>query len=933
MTLRFRCTAGSVGKMPGIKHRIRFAALQSAALVAVTVAACAVISAMVYGYRYSMQAMLIDGLLLFPLVATLLLAARWRWMVAGTTLALGFFGILAHAIKNDQLGVPLMAADLAPLWQLLNILPGWRWWVAWAAVILVVGFILAPLWPRKGGLRWLLPVPLIVIGWSLIGGGVARMGFADAEEPREVGGLAFLSDDIAVALQRGGGGPSHDEVVQALASLSPPRPSAQLVSRRNVYMVLLETTWDPLQLKGYQFSRDPWDARFRRLWEMGSRSHILSPSFGGATANAEFEALCGMPASSSRVLFEGGLKRPLHCLPRLLRDAGYTTMASHPYKSNFWGREAAYQHAGFEAYFPIDAYELDDMDGMFLSDYSSYRQVLDRQDSASPPLFSYVVSLSSHYPFQRNTSARPDVLTVTPADGLLGEYANALAWSTSAFMDYLEHVLSRDPTALVVAFGDHAPVLGSQPNPYVKAGLRGSDEGDDLAALSRSPLLVIDGEHGPKAMGDIPLYELPNALLSLLQPDVRLHAGIFDAVKGRPRTFLGRTLIPGDATRQDESAQWLTCHPGNESCKRSHDVLKDMRTVRRDLAEGRGHTLALIAQPVLQAVNMQISRPFPACALSVKAWGPNGAMAGQPFNPQASGNSAFWFSVDEARGELKIEVAGEVSDLLVVGKTASASFKSPAFLSQPGQYPVRAFCSDMTPWEIGQFIVTAEASKPSLAAVVSDPGDEACHIAVNDWGPKATVQGAGFNVQADGSSAFWFSLSAVTGHPVLNIGEQVVQLEVSGNRASARLPDERLLHQPGRHPLTLQCAGQPGVPIGEFIVDAAAGVVQQSAGPAADQRRCAVEVASWGPQSTTVGTPFNQQPDGSSALWLKSPQATAISSIEIGNTVALVHAGSDMVSAEFKDPGFIEKSGRYPIRAVCHDGTPSNELGQFIVTD
>lgn len=109
--------------------------------------------------------------------------------------------------------------------------------------------------------------------------------------------------------------------------------------------------------------------------------------------------------------------------------------------------------------------------------------------------------------------------------------------------------------------------------------------------------------------------------------------------------------------------------------------------------------------------------------------------------------------------------------------------------------------------------------------------------------------------------------------------------------------------------------------------------MQQSAGPAADQRRCAVEVASWGPQSTTVGIPFNQQPDGSSALWLKSPQATAISTIEIGNTVALVHAGSDMVSAEFKDPGFIEKSGSYPIRAVCHDGTPSNELGQFIVTD
>lgn len=822
------------------------ALLRGVLLAAAAVLLYAAIAAFWFGYRYSPLAMLLDGLLLLPLTTSLMLLARWRWAVVASTLAVGFFCLLTHAIKNDQLGVPLRASDIGPLWQLLNILPGWRRVLAWATIIVVLCGVLAALWPRRGGARWLLGLPIILAGWSMAGGLLQRSGVVHTLDPREVGGIAFLAGEVGDSLMSGNAGPDRIEVVEALASLPAARPSGQLVAQRNVYMVLLETVWDPLQLRGYQFSRDPWDERFRKLWEMGGKSHILSPAFGGATANAEFEALCGMPASSNRVLFENGLSRPLHCLPRVMRDAGYTTMASHPYKSNFWARETAYRYAGFESYFPVDAYELDDMDGMFLSDRSSYQQLLKRKKMASAPLFSYAVSLSSHYPFDRDLSHRPDVLEVTPDDGLLGAYGNALAWSTKAFMDYVEQVLVDDPTALVVAFGDHAPVLGTQPNPYVQAGLRGGEEGDDLVALAKAPLLVIDGENGPVAMGDMALYELPNSVLRLIQPDVHLHGGIFDEVPAKARSFLGRVLqYTGSTGSAAGGGEWQVCNSEvSDACVQSRQILKSMRTVRRDLAEGGQFALALTGQSEAPASIMQISRPFPSCALTVAAWGPQFTAEGSAFNIQAEGRSAFWFKADQVRGELKIEVGGEVADLLVAGKSASASFQSPEFINKPGRYPVRAFCAGVPAWEIGEFEVVKlpVADDPQTRTVDIPAGS--CQISVQKWGPQSTSQGVKFNVQPDGSMAFWLALDVGIGSPELHVGELNLPLLLAGNSASASTYDLSLINQPGTYPVSVHCPGQPAVSLGEFSVIPTEASVMSTARP---EQVCKVEVSSWGP--------------------------------------------------------------------------------------
>ena len=434
--------------------------------------------------------------------------------------------------------------------------------------------------------------------------------------------------------------PDARAVGRALEGVSPPRMQAGPGFRpRNVHVVLIETAWDPLLLGHYRFSRDPFDPRFRRAMQQSKGSAALVPGFGGATANAEFEVLCGLPATRDQVAFEHDLARPMPCLPRLLREAGYLATASHPYRADFWSRDSAYPLLGFERYYPVNAFELDDMDGMFLADASTYRQVLERLDQENDPrpVFNYVVSLSSHYPYDRAVH-RPDRIAVTPKAPLLEAHANAIAYSTEAFMDYVEAIQARDPDALVVGFGDHAPVLGHAPDPFELSGIVMPTRRDAIGASpliespahSRVPLLVFDGRKGVVPVGELPLFALADLVLSRLGEDApRTWLSAFrdaglDA--SRTRMFLGHMMIrPAD--------RWQLCRGKHPGCDAARALRERLVLLRQDLARGEQHALAWLAVPELSsATDMALEKPHADCGLEVAAWGPRDLERGAGFN-------------------------------------------------------------------------------------------------------------------------------------------------------------------------------------------------------------------------------------------------------------------------------------------------------------
>lgn len=674
------------------------------------------LSRWVFDFHSSATALLFDTLLVLPamLLATRAVRGPLALCVLGVLFAAAF--VFSHATKIASLGMPVSFMDFQSGLALLKVLRGPRLLLAIGVAAIFFTTLAWALWPRRGGLKFLLAMLGYLLLLPLLAQPMATVSarMRNDAAPRDAmtrlqqdGGTLFLFQDLGTRLWSRTRVLDAGVVARALRGRTPaPQLSNAPYRTRNIHLVLLEAFWDPMQLKAYRFSRDPLDPRLRALWRAGGHSAILSPVFGGATANAEFEVLCGLPASDGEVVFEQALAQSIPCMPRVLREAGYLTIASHPYQSDYWNRDEAYPLLGFERYNAIGAFKLDDMDGMFLNDASTYRQILERLDQlpGNRPYFSYVVSLSTHYPFHRDGKKRPGLVEVMPEAPLLQAYANALAYSSSTFMDYVEAIRSSDPEALIVAFGDHAPVLGPDPDPYRRSGIPIRGEAADLVRISTTPLLVIDGRRGSVPMGTIPLYALPARILSLLgkaAPNLP-YAGVTGGEAADSRQFMASTLVRGsDGWRKCDGAQPAGCSDARHEQAR-------LETLREDLTRGRQSSLAMLdAQRYSGDVTMQRNDAYGECALKVKAWGPTSTPAGMAFNVQPTGKSAIWMKLDDARGHPVLLIGDDEAPVTLAGNTGSATYRDPRFLQAPGRYPVRYRCgSDGEPVPIGTFTVT-----------------------------------------------------------------------------------------------------------------------------------------------------------------------------------------------------------------------------------
>lgn len=776
--------------------------------------------------------MLVDAAVLGLLLVVLRFSVRGPaglW-IAGAVFALTL--VVSHALKIAELRLPVLAVDATTLPALLQVLSGWRLWTAVAILAGLVVLAAWALWPRRGGWPGLALAAAVALGLVVAAPHLVDMleRASPPESPDNLverleryGGALFLLDDYASLRRDLLSAPSSEELTAAVAGVEPPRLLAGPGFKpRNVHVVLLETAWDPLALGHYSFSRDPFDPRFRRAMEQSQGSAALVPGFGGSTANAEFEVLCGLPATRDQVAFVHAVTKPMPCLPRLLREAGYLTLANHAYRADFWNRDQAYPRLGFEYYYPVNAFELDSMDGMFLADDSMYRQVLERLATrADPrPVFNYVVSLSSHYPYERDARQRPDLVQVSPGSRLLEGYANAIAYSTAAFMDYVDAVHLDDPDALVIAFGDHAPALGQSPDPYAlsgidmstRRGLRSAQALPDSLVLSSVPLLVFDGRRGVSPVGTVPLHAIPELVLSRLgegAPEslasAYRKAGL-DPMDVRP--FLGQMIA-----RQD--GRWQVCSDDNAACSDARALRDRLVVLRQDLARGDQHALDWMkARDFARDQPMEVAKPHADCGVDVLDWGPKQLTPGEGFNVQADGKSTFWFRIESGRGNPALHIGDDVAvPMTIAGKAASAGVTPDQLAKLAADAPVRWVCPDGTEGAIGTLSVAGQAAPGKAATPAPPPADAvqapaaACRAGIKDFGPRRVKIGEGFNVQPNGQSAFWMVVEPGSEGFGLWAAGQKIDITRSGDtlsfRATGALADA--LAKPGQLHLQLRC--------------------------------------------------------------------------------------------------------------------------------
>jgi len=457
---------------------------------------------------------------------------------------------LSNAFKLVVLGTPISPDDFINVKNLFILWDGVLFWALIALAVIPVLFILfLTRWRRP--LTWItlsIVAVIIPVGTlysaelkTMLDRNFGNSVWNQPENFRKRGLGLHIVQEAVRTISKVGKIPSKQSVADVNVDLTYTQPTIPEKQKRNLHMVVLESFFDPNSLGKEWVPEDPFPQDFTDLWNSTGRSHILAPVFGGYTANAEFESLCGFPVTENAVFFEGWLRRNAPCLPKMLSAAGYQSIASHPNVAGFWNRTHAYNLIGFDEYWNKAHFDTSDAVGNFVLDHSFYDQVFERFEQLDDrPTFNYMLTLFGHLPYPLNDDY-PAVIKTGKESKLLEGYVNHLYYKTRDLMLMLKELRARDPNALIVIFGDHLPNLGGNYGVYTDVGKMMPDRDDFTPEmfefLASTPLIVIDGERGALKTGDMPLYRLPALILSLLDSDAK---GTFDWTVNPP----GKTIRP-----------------------------------------------------------------------------------------------------------------------------------------------------------------------------------------------------------------------------------------------------------------------------------------------------------------------------------------------------------------------------------------------------
>ncbi|MCL7420904.1 MAG: LTA synthase family protein [Methylobacter sp.] len=527
----------------------------------------------------------------------------WIFLVI-QSLVMGILYV-GNAIKISFFGGPIMPDDIYALRSLLLILDGWRFFAA-AVPLAAIASLLLYNFSMRHWSSYLASLVVLLFSITLVYEPTSIVKPLDQFFGNSVwdqrsnylwhGATVYTIQESARRFADADVTPDQDraqESAENLLAAVPKKVGVPAFTPRNVHIVLLESFWDPNELKKARYQQNPLAPEFRKLWKKAGYSHAMAPVFGGYTANSEFEVLCGFPVVKDNVKFERRLLNDVPCLPHILGENGYKTMASHPNVPVFWNRVNAYRRIGFQTYWSLQDFVKDDMNREFLSDVSLYRQVMEKIQpalDAHQPILDYIVTYFGHWNYPLSES-RPNKITSPSSVEEVSGYANTVYYKSREMMDFINEMRKRDPDGIIVLFGDHLPFLGENFAGYVDSGVLAANRSDFTAEMFKfyvsTPMLIIDGKRGPIKFGSMPLYQVPKMILNLLnfnEPTIMDYTDSMPDMRVRPLPGLHFNLTG------DQKVDLCKEPPYSAGCRASARWLHDVLTVSNDLFMGRQFT-------------------------------------------------------------------------------------------------------------------------------------------------------------------------------------------------------------------------------------------------------------------------------------------------------------------------------------------------------
>ncbi|MDA8442899.1 MAG: LTA synthase family protein [Peptococcaceae bacterium] len=179
----------------------------------------------------------------------------------------------------------------------------------------------------------------------------------------------------------------------------------------------------------------------------------------GNTSDAEFMTLNSLYPASSGSNYVMKSNNTFQSLPWVLDAAGYQgSYAFHAYLPDFWNRAKMYQAEGFNQFYNADNFfKQNDTVGMGLSDESMFNQVIPQLKQLQQPYFSFVITLSGHYPYTIPSEKQTLKIPQGQYSETFTNYLQAQHYADQALGDFINQLKQQGilDNSVLVVYGDH----------------------------------------------------------------------------------------------------------------------------------------------------------------------------------------------------------------------------------------------------------------------------------------------------------------------------------------------------------------------------------------------------------------------------------------------------------------------------------------------
>jgi phosphoglycerol transferase MdoB-like AlkP superfamily enzyme len=256
------------------------------------------------------------------------------------------------------------------------------------------------------------------------------------------------------------------------------------LDKRNIYIMVMESLLDPTLFTSIEFPKGyltPWMENLKDY-----RNFSTSPVYGGSTAQAEFEVLCGVPAYAlfGGIEFNSFSGSPTSCLPNWFNIMGRRTVAQNAFKPSYFNQVKSYEGLGFkEMYFPKEyssrsnthlVANVTEESGPYMFDGDFFDQALSFYLTDIPLKqvgLNYMLDIYGHFPFYLDPNRFKSVISLEDTEfESVNDIANQYFYRTRAVESAVTSIYKRDPDAMVLVVSDHLPAIEGSVDQYKAMG-------------------------------------------------------------------------------------------------------------------------------------------------------------------------------------------------------------------------------------------------------------------------------------------------------------------------------------------------------------------------------------------------------------------------------------------------------------------------------